>query len=336
MLNRTNGIFFMLLLLLGGPVVLVAQSQTQNQSQSPAQSDEERALYQKFYDAVRQNPTAESTCALAQEFTQKFPQSQYAKYAQQTVVKCRTERFQKALNDYYAAPDAARLQTLITASESVLKEQPDQLYINAHLAMALSRGAINGFYKDPERTRTLAERALKLLESETPPAGWKPEEYTALRQAAQAQLNQYLAWQLLQQENPDTEQVGAYLKNAIQVRSKEGFGWKDPNNYSLRAAAYAKQYEKLSAQYQALSDAEKTADTGKALLMQINSLADKMIDDYARVVALATQPAQKPLQDAAREQLTQLWKYRHDGKTDGLDAYIKAFENDPTVTPLKS
>jgi predicted negative regulator of RcsB-dependent stress response len=299
------------------------------------QSEAERTLYQKYYEAVQKQPGAETTCALAQEFAQKFPQSQYAKYAQQTMSKCRLDRFQKALNEFYAAPDATRLQTLVTASETILQEQPDQIYINAHLAMALSRAAINGYYKDQERAKTQAERALKLVESETPPAGWKAEDYTPLRQAAQAQLNQYLAWQILQQEKPDTDRAIALLQQAMQIKSKDAFGWKDPNNYSLRASAYAKQYETLSAQYQALPDAEKTADAGKALLIQINALADRMIDDYARVVALAKQPAQQPLSDAAREQLTQLWKYRHDDKTEGLEDYIKAFENDPSATPLK-
>lgn len=307
------------------------------QTNSPQETGEaERELYQKYYEAVRTQPSAEATCALAQEFAQRFPQSQYTKYAQQTVSKCRLERFQKALNEYYTAADTTHLQTLITTSESILQEQPDQVYINAHLAMALSRGAINGYYKDTERTKAQAERALKLVEGETAPAGWKTDEYQALRQAAQAQLNQYLAWQILQQEKPEAERAVALLQQAIQVKSKEGFGWKDPNNYSLRASAYAKQYEALSAQYQVLPDAEKTAESGKALLIQINALADRMIDDYARVVALATQSAQKPLQAAAREQLTQLWKYRHDGKTDGLNEYVKAFEKDPTVTPLKS
>ena len=314
----------------------LAQTNPQQEKAAQELSEAERMLYQRYYEAVQKQPGAESTCTLAQEFAQRFPQSQYAKYAQQTVSKCRLERFQKALNEYYAAPDAAHLQTLVTASESVLQEQPEQIYLNAHLALALSRGAINGTYKDVERAKTLAERALKLVEAETVPAGWKAEEYQALRQATQAQLNQFLAWQILQQETPDSERAIALLQQAIQIKSKEGFGWKDPNNYSLRASAYAKQYETLSAQYQALPDAEKTAESGKALLIQINALADRMIDDYARVVALATQPAQKPLQDAAREQLTQLWKYRHEGKADGLEEYIKAFEKDPTVTPLKS
>lgn len=314
----------------------LAQSNPSQEKAAQEQSEAERTLYQKYYDAVQKQPGTEATCALAQEFAQRFPQSQYAKYALQTVSKCRLDRFQKALNEYYATSDEPHLQALVTASEGVLQEQPEQIYINAHLALALSRGAINGYYKDVARAKTQAERALKLVEGETVPSGWKAEEYQSLRQAARAQLNQFLAWQILQQETPDSERAIALLQQAIQIKSKEGFGWKDPNNYSLRASAYAKQYETLSAQYQALPDAEKTAEPGKALLLQINALADRMIDDYARVVVLATQPAQKPLQDAAREQLTQLWKYRHDGKTEGLEEYIKAFEKDPTVTPLKS
>jgi outer membrane protein assembly factor BamD (BamD/ComL family) len=63
------------------------------------QSEEERALYQKYYDAVQKKNAAQS-CALAQDFLQKFPKSQYAKYAQQTLNRCRLEQFQKALSEY--------------------------------------------------------------------------------------------------------------------------------------------------------------------------------------------------------------------------------------------
>ena len=58
-----------------------------------------------------------------------------------------------------------------------------------------------------------------------------------------------------------------------------------------------------------------------------------MIGDYARVVALATQPQTQPMQQSAREHLEQLWKYRHDGRTEGLEAYILAVQKDPAAVP---
>ncbi|MFN7945391.1 MAG: hypothetical protein U0Z53_08570 [Blastocatellia bacterium] len=323
---------FTLTTILSMALSIAAYAQQPQPPQQPQQSEAERTLYQQYYNAVQNKDDAKS-CTLAQEFLTRFPQSQYAKYVRRTLEKCGLEQFQQLLGEYYKAPDAAKLDALMAAGEKILKEQPDQLYVTSQLAIAMSRGAISGSYKDLERARASAEKTLKLFESTTPPEGWQADQYNALREAAQAQLNQFLGWYLLRRDNPDPEQAVTYLTKAAEIRNKDGMGWKDPNNYWLRADAYTRQYSKVKAQYDALSDAEKTGEQGKALLAQVDALVDKMIGDYARVVALATQPQTQQMQQSAREQLEQLWKYRHDGKTEGLDAYIKAVQNDPAASP---
>lgn len=310
-----------------------AQSSQSSPQSSPAQqSAAERTLYRQYYNAVKKKDDA-SACTLAQEFLTKFPHSRYAQYVRRTMEQCRLEQFHQALSDYYKAPDAAKLDALLAAGERILKDQPDQLYVTSQLAIAMSRGAISGSFRDLERAKAAAQQTLNRLDSPTPPEGWQAEQYNALREAAQAQLNQFLGWDLLHRDNPDPEQAATYLTRAIEVRNKDGMGWKDPNNYWLRADTYTRQYAKVKAQYDALSDAEKNGEQGKALLVQVDALVDRMIGDYARVVALATQPQTQPMQQSAREHLEQLWKYRHDGRTEGLEAYILAVQKDPAAVP---
>jgi hypothetical protein len=317
--------------LLAGMILVAPLNARGQQFQSAA----ERELYQQYYKAVQKDKDQVKGCALAQEFLTKFPQSQYAKYARSTLEKCQLDKFQNALNEYYRAPDATKLEALIAAGEQSLKEQPGQMYVTVQLALAMSRGAISGNYQDPDKAGSYAEQALKLIESPAPPEHWQADQYTELRNAALAQLNQFLAWRELRRENASPEQVIAAVNRAIDVKGKDNLGWKDPNNYWLRAGAYTNQYQKLKAQYDALPAEEKTGEAGKALLAQVDALVDKMIEDYARVVALATQPQTQPLQQSAREQLEQFREYRHNGKTDGVAQYIKAFENDPSVRPPK-
>ncbi|HWQ34680.1 MAG TPA: hypothetical protein VNQ79_17655 [Blastocatellia bacterium] len=318
---------FQMLLLAGLLSILIRPGSAQQ-----FQNEEERQLYQQYYNAVQAKDEAKA-CTLSQEFLAKYPQSQYAKYVRRTFDKCGFDQFQTALNNYYKAPDAAKLEALLAAGEKVLKDQPDQLYITTQMAIAVSRSAISGSYKDLEKARAMAEKTLARLESTTPPEGWQPEQYNALREAALVQLNQFLGWAALRQENTDPQQVLTYLNRAIEIKGKDGTGWKDPNNYWLRAGAYTKQYEKLKAQYDALSDTEKTGEAGRALLAQVDALVDKLIGDYARVVAFATQPQTQPLQQAAREQLEQFWKYKHNGKTEGLAEYIRTVQTDPNAPP---
>ena len=123
--------------------------------------------------------------------------------------------------------------------------------------------------------------------------------------------------------------LSTHLTESTKVRNKDGLGWKDPNNYWLRASAYERKYAKLSEEYRKLTDEQKTSDPGKALLDQINPLIDKMIDDYARVIAVGSNADAKSLRDAAREKIDQLWKYRYSNLPGGQDALVNHFKTDP-------
>jgi hypothetical protein len=78
-----------------------------------------------------------------------------------------------------------------------------------------------------------------------------------------------------------------------------------------------------------LSDDDKRGEKGKALLDQINPVIDKMIDDYARTVAVAKGESAAALSGQAKQSLDDFWKYRYKDLVGGQDGLIKHFEADP-------
>ncbi|MEP7271443.1 MAG: hypothetical protein ABI882_08045, partial [Acidobacteriota bacterium] len=244
--------------------------------------------------------------------------------------------FQTELSSFYAdpTPAAAKLERLLTTGEEYLKLQPEkpQPYVSAHMALAASRAVLANTYKDLNRAKMLAERALTLMASPNPPAEYPAEQYGPLRENVLANSNQFLGYYELEQPTPNIDAAVGFLTKATEVKNKDGLGWKDPNNYWLRATSHQKLYAKLSGDYKALTDEQKNGDQGKALLEQINPVIDRMIDDYARVVATAaTNENAKELSKAAKEELDSLWKYRYGKMVNGQNDLIKYFAADPTV-----
>jgi tetratricopeptide (TPR) repeat protein len=298
-----------------------------------AQDEKQSALERDFYSECYTKKDKATCLPLARELAEKYPTSQYVKFAHAQIKGDLSEKFQGALSAFYAGPDAPKLDQLIQSADNYLAKDPGQtalVYVTARIALATTYGVMGGIFKDTDKAKTSAERALQLMADPKPPEGWDPKDYDPLRETALAQLNQFLGYNILQGEG-DSAQAVEFLNKAIAVKQKDGLGWKDPNNYWLRSNASFKQYQKLSKDYQALSDEQKTGEEGKTLLnTKINPTIDRMISDYARVLATATNPATQPIKDAAKEQFDSFWKYRT-GVTEGAAEFVKKFEADPTI-----
>jgi hypothetical protein len=300
--------------------------QQQQQKQLKFQSDEERAAYELFF--TEKDPAKKAT--LAKDFFQKFPNSDYAPYVKRAILTKLGEDFQTALKTYYQGADAAKLAQLLSTGEEYFTYQPGQLYILTQMALASGYGVLAAFNKDIDKSRSQAEQVTKILESPTAPEGWKPDEYEKFRLEGMGKLTQYLGLYALRQTPPDPEKAVSHLTKAAET--KEWATPKDPNTYSLRAEANSLLYDKLSSQYLGLPEEKKTEQEGKALLAQIDPVVDKLIDDYARAVALLSRPEAKSLQDAVKERLAQFYQYRYN-KLDGMEDLIKYYQADPTAPP---
>ena len=82
---------------------------------------------------------------------------------------------------------------------------------------------------------------------------------------------------------------------------------------------------------ESLTEEQKSGDTGKELVKQINQLLDaKMIPELARIIATATDPAFKDTMNGAIEDFNKFWKFRVDDPSKAT-AFLKSFEADPSI-----
>jgi hypothetical protein len=311
----------------------IALSPTTSSAQN-AQDDKQGEFIRNWYDICQTKKIVDQCYQLSKELIEKYPTSDYRKYAEARVKEYDTaksyEKFLAALKAYNGAPDDKKLEQLFTFGEEYLKIQPEQQFVMAYMAMAGASGVLFQSYKNLDKVKAYGEKALAVVESQTPPKDWKQEDWNSLRDDVRAQVNQFKGYYLIETKGNEQEAIECLTK-ATQVKSKDTAGWKDPNNYMLRGRIYINQYEQLSAEYGKLTDEEKTGEVGKALLTRINQLIDtKIIPDLARVIAVANRPELKPLAEDARKPFDSFWKFRTEAPEKAPE-YIKAFSGDPTV-----
>jgi hypothetical protein len=175
-----------------------------------------------------------------------------------------------------------------------------------------------------------AKKALQLIDSGKTLEDWEP---LTSKDVAVAYLNYTIGALTLQNEPANA------LKNLIKAAQFETPLKKSPYTYVYIAGAYETgPYAKLSEEYTRLyKDKEETPES-KLALANIHQIVDRMIDGYARGVALAGTDskfaAQKP---GWQDSLTTWYKFRNNNVTDGMNelvAGILAKPLPPEPTPL--
>lgn len=216
--------------------------------------------------------------------------------------------------------------------KNILATEPDNLKVLVDLGAS---GYLVAPLNNPSLSAEAVEhatKALQLLESGKTLEDWEP---LTGKDVAIAYLN-YTIGSLTLQKDP-----AAALKNLIKAAQFETPLKKSPYTYAYIAGAYELgPYAKLSEQYKACCTGKEETPESKLMLANINQLVDRMIDGYARAVALAGSDAkfaaQKPVW---QESLTTWYKFRNQDKTDGMDqliAGILAKPLPPEPTPLTS
>lgn len=312
----------------------VALSTMRANAQDEKQANHDRETYNACWDKDKKD---ESKCIpLCTEVVEKYPASIYFKNCKSKLdnkkITDLSQKFQNGLKGYYDAPDSARLEQLFASGEEFLKAQSGQQYVIGQMALAGADGAMGGVgYKNLDKVKGYAESALKAFEPAASPQGWEKQDWESLREIVFAKMNQYLGWQLIIPAKGDQNLALGYLAKAIQVKGKDGVGWKDPYNYVLRTIVYNNQYIEAKKPYDEMTDEQKVNDTGKDVLKKVTELLDaKLIPEYARVLATATSKETKPYSDDVKPTFDTLWDYRT-GAKDKAAEYIKNYVDDPTV-----
>ena len=177
-----------------------------------------------------------------------------------------------------------------------------------------------------------AQKALAALDSGKTLEDWKP---LASKDEAVAYLN-YSIGALTLEKDPS-----AALKNLIKAAQFETLLKKSPYTYAYIAGAYETgPYAKMSDEYKRLYQGKDETPESKLMLANINQIVDRMIDAYARAVALAAADAQyKDVKVGWNESLTTWYKYRNSDKTEGMDQLVAGVLSKPLPpepTPLTS
>ena len=177
-----------------------------------------------------------------------------------------------------------------------------------------------------------ARKALTMVE-----AGKAPDTWGQLgnKETALAYLNFTIGTLTLEKEPANA------LKNLIKAAQFETPLKKSPFTYAYIAGAYETgPYAKMSEAYKAMYGGKDETPESKLALANINQIVERMVDGYARAVALAGSDTQFAKQKPVwQESVTTWYKFLHNGSDAGMAEFIAgvvAKPLPPEPTPLTS
>ena len=309
-------------------------------AQQPAASPQQPA-------ATSQNPqcSAESKLAWYNEFRQNFKtdtakanelakkwlacpeaagEEQQAAYLKNFVSLFEKANRKGQINDLvYAKKDYPKAFEL---GKQVLAEEPENLKVLIDLAYAGYASKNPALSAD---SLTYAQKAIQMIESGKTLETWAPyvnkEDTLGYLYNATGSLNL--------QKDP-----ALALKDFIKAAQFNGKISKLPTTYATIAQSYeASAYAKLASDYERDHKGKDETPESKLAVENINQVVDRMIDAYARAVALAgNEPAEQANKKLWMDELTKWYTYRNKSQT-GLPELIAGILSKPMPgqpTPL--
>lgn len=274
-------------------------------SQQPAYTREEAEAFNAMFRPAGEGKLAEAI-RIAEDFLAKYPNSVLAPRAKQQLVfwYIQTNNLDKAFD----------------IGADVLKADPNNFGVTYYLAVTAAEASKGGNKKYDEQGLLYARKALDVVTSGSAPPGVDPARWEQEKPKVLGLLYQGLG--LFQHNKGEYEAAIESLTKAAELDPK------DPVTPFLIAESYKLgQYKRLQESYDKLTAEEKVAEAGKKLLEEVDQVVDKMIEIYARVVALSESEARfQALGQAARATLEGFYRYRHNNTTDGLEDLIKKYK----------
>lgn len=318
-------------------IVLLSASAVASLAQQPVVTDDEVKVntYKRFVDNRVPNPAV--AYEAAKDYMARYGKEndQYTKYLKDWIAAWEEdERMRKA-----AADRADREQQLLGSftqknyskayglAKQVLADGPD----NLRVLIALGMGALNASTEARNETFNAeatvhAERAIQLIESGKSPETWAPFKN---KEDALGSLHYALGFYLLKKA-PESAAPHFIRASQIDVDRRNS-----PTTYSFLAVAYQNgAYKRLSEDYSKRFANQVESPEGKAALESINKVVDRIVDAYARAVALAgTNPQNQAAKAQWMAQLTNFYKFRHENSDAGLSEFIAGVMKTPLPQP---
>ena len=297
-----------------------------------------------------QNTTAQDQCSVDSKnaqykiFTDNFKTKQDLAYeAAKKYLACPAENvdegqqkiidyLKKFVSKYEDADKKGKFRALLyndrkypeayALGKEILTTEPENLKVlvdlgaNGYLVVPLNNAPLSSSALE------YAKKALQQIESGKTVDNWDPLKS---KDEAVAYLN-YTVGALTLQSDPSNA-----LKNLLKAAQFETPLKKSPYTYAYIAGAYETgPYAKMSADYKRDFLGKDETPESKLALVNINQIVDRMIDGYARAVALAgTDAAFSQAKAVWNESLTTWYKYRNNNATTGMDQLVAGILSKP-------
>jgi tetratricopeptide (TPR) repeat protein len=305
--------------------LLIAQPQAARAQQPYVTDDEVKVTtYKKFVDNRVPNPVV--AYQAAREYMSRYGKEddQYTKYLKVWIAAYEEDERNRRLTAEKADREQQLLGSFTTKdyaksyglAKQVLTDNPDNLRVLIALGYggvaASTEGHTEAYNADAAR---YAARAIQLIGSGKTPDTWAPFKG---KDDVLGSLHYALGFYALK-TNPEVA-----IQSFITAAQVDADRRNAPSTYYYLAASYQTgPYKKLSEDYGRRFANQPESPESKAALDNINKVVDKMIDAYARAVALAgSNPQNQTAKGQWMAQLTNFWKFRHENSDAGLNDYI--------------
>lgn len=215
--------------------------------------------------------------------------------------------------------------------KQVLADEPDNFLVYLDLGYAAFAAFNSGNKHFVNDGVASAKKAIEMIESGKTPPDWKP---VVSKEDTLAKLNYWIA--ALKQDATPAEAIPYWIKAA----SYDTFKKSVEVYYNLGLAYERGPYQKQFDDYNRLYKDKPETPESKLALENINQILDRVIDAYARAVALAgSNPDYKDLKADAMTRLTDWYKFRHNQSDAGLNEMIAGILSKPLPpepTPITS
>jgi hypothetical protein len=292
-------------------------------------ADAKAALYKKFLDSYKGSPDQQKAASEAgKEYLTKYgncPDEADKKIA--SFIQNWVGKYEKATVEFNCTDAVNKNPTqAFQLCKPIIEQNPDNLKIYLMLVAAGVKNAQSGSKSLNAEAANAARKALDLIGQGKTTDSWAP--FTNQQEAA-AGLHYYVGFFSL---DNTPEETATQLLQAAQ--SNTSFS-KEPSTYQLLGAAYYNgEFNKLAAQYKACCEGKEETPESKALYDKINYSLDRIIDAYARAVALSgTNPKYAAITSKVKPVLTSLYKQRHDNSDAGLNELLASVLNKPLPLP---
>jgi len=272
------------------------------------------AIYKRFVDNRIQNPNA--AYQAARDYLQKYPKDkdQYTDYLSKWVTAF--ERDERKRNLPILINEKKFAEAYSTGAK-ILADEPNYLRAQIDLGYAgyIAASAKNETYTND--ALGYARKAIQAIESGKTPTEWAPFKG---KDDTLAYLN-YAVGFLTLKTSPDQA-----IDSLLRAAQYESDIKKTPSTYYFLAVAYeAGPYKTLSTAYQQQYANKPETPESKAALEKLNVVMDRIIDAYARAIAAAgTDPKTEQSRKEWLTQLTNYYKFRHEGSDAGINEFIAA------------